>query len=430
MSLGAVVVVAGVMQNALSKDQQWTSSNDNGANVSFVPVALPVPQRLDWSVIAEHDPDFSPVLLEDYLHELFTRVQMARAEPEAMTLLAPYVSSQVRQHRSRNEGKIIAVTGVIVGSTTLTSLTARTREIEITVEYEAQFTEVRKDEARPRGVYTRELWTLERSRGARSRPPEQITAFNCPSCGGPVEVDHPDACRQCGSLYSSNDHEWKVVQTRVLARELRPPTLTEYAEEVGTNLPTRGDRNVEIELARLSNADADFDADQFGRRVALVYHALNKAWSSLVWTDAQPYCTDRQWRSMNYWIEAYRAQGLRNEMRAAAIEKIVIAKVAADKHYRSIVVRVYASAVDVTVRSDDGSVVCGDGGRRRYSEYWTFIRSVARLGKAGVAPECPSCSAPFTLGMSGTCQHCGVKLTTGEFDWVLSKIEQDEVYRG
>jgi hypothetical protein len=31
--------------------------------------------------------------------------------------------------------------------------------------------------------------------------------------------------------------------------------------------------------------------------------------------------------------------------------------------------------------------------------------------------------------MAGDCESCGVHVTTGEFDWVLSRIEQDEVYR-
>ena len=32
--------------------------------------------------------------------------------------------------------------------------------------------------------------------------------------------------------------------------------------------------------------------------------------------------------------------------------------------------------------------------------------------------------------MAGVCTYCQVKVTTGDFDWVLSRIEQDEVYAG
>jgi hypothetical protein len=28
------------------------------------------------------------------------------------------------------------------------------------------------------------------------------------------------------------------------------------------------------------------------------------------------------------------------------------------------------------------------------------------------------------------CEYCGSKIVTGDFDWVLARIEQDEAYRG
>jgi len=32
--------------------------------------------------------------------------------------------------------------------------------------------------------------------------------------------------------------------------------------------------------------------------------------------------------------------------------------------------------------------------------------------------------------MAGVCEYCHGKITSGEFDWVLSRIEQDEAYKG
>jgi hypothetical protein len=32
--------------------------------------------------------------------------------------------------------------------------------------------------------------------------------------------------------------------------------------------------------------------------------------------------------------------------------------------------------------------------------------------------------------MQGTCGYCKALVTSGDFDWVLSKIEQDEAYHG
>ena len=34
------------------------------------------------------------------------------------------------------------------------------------------------------------------------------------------------------------------------------------------------------------------------------------------------------------------------------------------------------------------------------------------------------------ISMAGSCEYCQAHVTAGEFDWVLSKIEQDDTYRG
>ena len=47
------------------------------------------------------------------------------------------------------------------------------------------------------------------------------------------------------------------------------------------------------------------------------------------------------------------------------------------------------------------------------------------------AANCPNCGAPLdNVNMAGNCQYCGGKITRGDFDWVLSRIEQDESYAG
>ena len=43
---------------------------------------------------------------------------------------------------------------------------------------------------------------------------------------------------------------------------------------------------------------------------------------------------------------------------------------------------------------------------------------------------CPNCAAELNITMAGECEYCGSKLTSGDFDWVLSEIQQDEEYTG
>ena len=65
-----------------------------------------------------------------------------------------------------------------------------------------------------------------------------------------------------------------------------------------------------------------------------------------------------------------------------------------------------------------------------YSEYWTLIRSAGKQGKPQTTATCNNCGAPLKINMAGECEHCGAHVTGGEFDWVLSKIEQDDTYEG
>ena len=53
-----------------------------------------------------------------------------------------------------------------------------------------------------------------------------------------------------------------------------------------------------------------------------------------------------------------------------------------------------------------------------------------RTEKAYDATQCPSCGAPIKLNQAGKCEYCGTVVTGGNFDWVLSRIEQDESYFG
>jgi hypothetical protein len=102
-------------------------------------------------------------------------------------------------------------------------------------------------------------------------------------------------------------------------------------------------------------------------------------------------------------------------------------KIDSDAFYESITVRIWAEGRDCTA-DEDGRVVAGSKTQmRRWSEYWTFIRS--RGVDAGTqARSCPNCGARVAVGATGVCEFCGGKLTAGEFGWVLSRIEQDEAY--
>lgn len=419
-----------LVQRALPTDDDWTSTS---TVMPSAPIdGIPAPDSVRFDALVRADPAFSRVLLEDFLHELYVRAHQARGDVPAMSRLAPYLAPSVRAELlSRGRGAVVGVGQVVVGSATVTSLALGRENARLGVSFETNYTEVYAGDDRPTSrIYAREQWTLVRSILAHSRAPDELRAFNCPSCGAPIDPDHTAACRQCGVSFERGDHEWRVTKCRIVAEVTVPPTLGGYAPERGTDRPTVFDAGLTLAMLDLRGDDPSFDAEQFRDRVRMIYDRLNAAWSSLRWEDVRPYCTDRFWRAQTYWIDAYRDQQLRNRMDDAHVDRIELVKVTLDSYYRAITVRIFATAIDTTVHARTGRLVGGAREPRAYSEYWTFVRSAERVGPASTAATCPSCSAPLAVGMAGTCDHCGVKLTGGAFDWVLSTIEQDDVYRG
>jgi hypothetical protein len=141
--------------------------------------------------------------------------------------------------------------------------------------------------------------------------------------------------------------------------------------------------------------------------------------------------SDNLHQSLSYWIDAYKRAGLRNITENAQAENIQAVRIVTDKFFDAMTVRVFASSTDFTIADADGKIVSGSRSKRRkYTEYWTLLRATGAKGPARTDAACPNCGAPLKVEAAGNCAYCRAKVTSGEFDWVLSRIEQDDVYEG
>jgi predicted amidophosphoribosyltransferase len=282
----------------------------------------------------------------------------------------------------------------------------------------------------PASAYLLDRWTLVRRANVRSRSAEKARILDCPNCGAPLSAVIAGHCSHCKKAVSTGDFGWVVQNAQVLRYEPRPPLLTTEVEEEGTDLATVVDPFAASALQALWEKDHTFQWPQFEQRVWLIFREFQVAWSNRDLAKMRPYLSDNLFQMQTYWVDAYKLQKLRNVCENARIERIELARVDSDVTFDAITARVFASSLDYTV-TDDGKLVTGSKSRpRRYTEYWTFIRGASRTGPTRTEPVCPSCGAPLEINMAGTCKYCQAKVTTGEFDWVLSRIEQDEVYVG
>jgi hypothetical protein len=427
---GALIIGVGALAligSTKKKPAEWSTTKKR-IEVAPQPRRSTSSARRTLEPLRKVDPEFSLVVLEDFLDALYTEVQAARGQQQ-LARWGGYLSAEARA--SLEDASLAAVEDVIVGSMKLCTADLSGPlggdRVSLEVEYEANRTERRKDGGADH-YYVLERWSLTRKAGARSRAPAQARVFGCPNCGAALESVSGGICTYCKQNVDTGEKDWLVESARTLRKETRGPILTEQAPEVGTDAPTVVDEDLTENLSQLMRKDPQFSQDSLAQRIKLVFDALQVAWSTRDWLKARPFLSDRLWSAQNYWVEAYKRAHLRNVNAETAIERVQLARVASDKHFDAVTVRLYAHGLDYTV-DDGGKLICGSKSQtRRYSEYWTFIRGADARGAAHSEAKCPNCGGELKVTMAGNCEFCKARVTLGEFDWVLSRIEQDEVY--
>ena len=400
-----IVVIAGVVM--------WLrrSNTNQILRVSTVTRAPSAPARFE--ALRRFDPNFSLITFSDFCYSLYARAHYARAGAD-LDQYAPYISKAARNAlRQRNRGQLRAVRGVVIGAFRPVALQGLdTQTVTATVEFEANYTEdVGGNES---AFYVVEQWRLERRRDILSPPPEKAKADHCPRCGAALQTRTDGACNYCGVKIDSGAFQWFVTQVMLMQRDTRGPLLTSNVPERGTNLPT-------VRSGDLGAFTADWAA--FEKRVREIAKELQDAWTARDWERVRPLESESLFQMHRYWIDAYKRQHLRNIVSGFRVTQVELARFETDAFYEAATVRIFAEGLDHTV-DEAGRLVAGsDHDLRRWSEYWTFIRT--RQAGAGMR-SCPNCGAAVAVGATGVCQYCGGKLTAGEFDWVLSRIEQDE----
>jgi hypothetical protein len=390
-----------------------------------------------FNQLRRFDPNFSEIIFTDFCYALYGRAHDARGKGKAgLDELSPYLSDHARGALLHlNPAGLKAVQGVLVGAMQVAEVRGlATPTVEIAIEFEANYTEFTPRQGDPRGemsYYARERWQLERKKEVLSPPPEQATALHCPRCGAPLQKDTNGACAFCGTRIESGEFQWFVRTITTLSREARGPLLTSDVPEVGTQYPTVTQPNFPAVRAAFEQNNPSFTWADFQARARMIFSELQEAWSSLNWERARPHETDNIFQMHRYWIEAYKAQKLRNALDQHQITAMQPVKIKQDTFYQSITLRIFAQGYDYTEDANHRVVAGSKTNLRRWSEYWTFVRnSKAKPAAARSDLNCPNCGAPLKVNATGICEFCGGKITSGEFDWVLSKIEQDESYSG
>ncbi|RYZ04919.1 MAG: hypothetical protein EOO73_22355 [Myxococcales bacterium] len=421
-----LVVVVMVVRAAIQRGMKaWSTTKPDVSRVETVHEDAPAARR-ELSQLRSVDPEFSLVLFEDFVYMLYAALQRSRALGTGP--LAAYLAPGLPP--ALENPSLADVQGIVIGALRYVGFSGLgTAAIQVELEVEANYVEVLKTGQQHR-YYVVDRLSLTRSHTAKSRPFARASKLDCPNCGAPLEALHGTECSYCRQQVGFGRFDWMVASVTSLSREPRGPLLTGNVAEAGTELPTIADPTAPQRFQEMQQRDPSLHWQGFTARIAHVFGELQIAWSGRDPLRIRPYVSDNSFQSMLYWIDLYVASRCRNVTENARILRIDLASATSDKHYDAITVRLFATSVDYTI-GDDGKLLSGSKTRpRTYSEYWTWIRGTARRGASRGDTNCPNCGAPLRIGMAGTCEYCRIKVTAGEFDWVLSRIEQDDSYTG
>lgn len=416
-----IVIVLVVVFSRKRSPQSWATR----APVMPGPYIPPAPPELSprKQLQAAADPSFSLVLFDDFVSALFVEIKLAIGAG-TLARYQPYVGQDAAAELlgSHPGG---AIRNVIVGSATISDVEVDAQRIKVTIDFESNY-----EVAGRGGKWTTETWTFTRSRAAKSKPPATARMIGCPNCGAPLDVIAAGVCTHCRASVTGGTFDWLVESAEIVGQEERGPMLTSTVAEEGNDEPTVIDPNAGMAFQALTRDDPGTSWQSLSARIGLTFSEFQGAWAGRDLARMRPLMSDALFSTQTYWIEEYKRQHLRNITENARIASLELANVTRDAFYDAVTVRLYASSLDYTM-NDQNQIVSGDRSRpRRYTEYWTMIRGRGAKGPPKMEKACPNCGAPLDVTMSGDCKYCKVKVTTGQFDWVLSRIEQDEVYRG
>ncbi|MFK7928064.1 MAG: TIM44-like domain-containing protein [Myxococcota bacterium] len=424
-----VFVIRGMMSRGSTRvvtrthhhdDESWSSSQTRRSGIPGL------------RKLREQDPGFSMPVLLDYLQLLHRRSTEAAVSRDWLAL-APFLTPGAREDLETAHRGVTEVRDVVSGGVTVMRIEFDKDIARIQVAFQSTRRETLADGSH-RHVYVEEGWTVARQVGIVSKAPEEVVRMGCPSCGVAIDTDRSGKCRSCGTPITDGLLQWKGVRAAVQTRRaVTPPQIgwTSGGAEPSVHVPNVIDPDLGTEWRNFRGRHPDFNGEAFKRKVEGIYLNLQTSWSAGDWDHARPFVTDTLYQTLRFYLEQYTEHGLRNVLTDVRLDRQDVVKVQLDAWYEAITVRIYGTLKD-SVQDASGEVIGGNpNADRQFSEYWTFLRAIGSGDAIKDTTSCPSCGAPLDrVSQAGICGYCESKITSGRFDWVLSRIDQPAVYRG
>ncbi|MCB1260183.1 MAG: Tim44 domain-containing protein [Acidimicrobiales bacterium] len=182
-------------------------------------------------------------------------------------------------------------------------------------------------------------------------------------------------------------------------------------------------------IAKIKAHDPAFNEDDFLSDVNRAFFTIQQAWTERKPDLSRQVMHDGVWNQHKFQIDSYLSQNKQNVLENLAIQNTRMVAADSDESFDTIVVRYFASCADydIDLSNDKRKVTRGSKNIEDWAEDWVYQRSsraVTKPNQGTMNQKCPNCGAPLDLDLAGVCKYCKAPVMSGEFDWVLTRIEQ------
>lgn len=181
-------------------------------------------------------------------------------------------------------------------------------------------------------------------------------------------------------------------------------------------------------INRLKQKDPNFSDAAFISKVNNMFMQLQDSWMRKEWSTIRPFETDALFSMHERQLQQLIDRNHTNVIQNIGILHTEIMNYQEDEMNDTIDVKIEARFNDFIIDDYSQQVVQGNPNKEVYMTYvWTLIRKNGVLTDTAKselqASQCPNCGANVSVSQSGQCEYCDSVVTSGEYDWILSKIQ-------
>jgi len=178
--------------------------------------------------------------------------------------------------------------------------------------------------------------------------------------------------------------------------------------------------------------DPAFNKEEFVAWSKNLFIKLQQAWTARDWSTIRTFETESLFEQHKNQLQGYINNNQINVMDRICVNYAHLYNYRVEGDKEILTVRLNSRMEDYIIDATTKQVIKGQKGLDKVNTYLlTFIRKNGVKTKPGTievnTTNCPNCGAPTQITSSGKCDYCGSVITTGEYNWVLSNLQRENV---